>query len=75
MNTNHENYKIYCKIIEDLHFDYHTYGNKITESDYIKEMKFRNIYEWYLNERRLEERKKKLKKLNENIRRDRKSVV
>jgi hypothetical protein len=62
MNINHDNYIIYCRILEDMYDETHIFGNKFTNDDYIKNLKYYGIYSWYLKE----ERKEKLQKINEN---------
>jgi len=65
MNTKHKNYIVYCRILEDLYDEHHIFGKKMTDKDYIMNMKYYNIYDWYVSEKLKEERIKKLKKLGE----------
>jgi hypothetical protein len=62
VNKNHDNYKIYCTILQDMCDETHIFGNKFTDNDYIKNLKYYGIYNWYLKEKR----KEKLNKILNN---------
>jgi len=66
MTKNHKNYIIYCRILQDLYDECHIFGKKITDADYIRNLKYYNIYDWWVREKLKDERKQKIKKINES---------
>lgn len=62
-----ENYKKYVSVLEEMFEETHLLNIKYTDIDFYEKLKKYNIYEWYMTEKIIQERKDKINKIKERI--------